>query len=63
MSIKHTSLAEVRLTIRREIANEELFLERCKKSQLQAHLIGETKAKAHIEAYRAVLYWLADLEA
>ena len=68
MASKHTSLAEVRMTIRREIANEQLFIDRATARNLRGvhQVMNSTavqKAMSQVQAYKAVLMWLSDLEA
>lgn len=67
MDVKHKTLADVRQTIRGEIANEQLFMEQAKKGNSgitspAIRSMATHKAQAHIDAYKAVLMWLSDLE-
>ena len=63
MSIKHTSLAEVRQTIRKEIATENQYIASFGASPSPMYKAEILKAQNTINAYRSVLHWLADLEA
>lgn len=58
--VKHRNLGEVRMTIRNELHHEKTYLDRIKDGPFARD--ERVKTKATIQAYQAVLHWLADLE-
>lgn len=62
LDTRHKSLAEVRQTIRGEIAREDQYLKSVQAKQSTLTKLEEAKAQASINAYRQTLVWLSDLE-